>query len=444
MTESVLEPQEQIKSLWGLGGLGWRDLGQRVWGGTNKNDLFNRGYELAYNFLLAVFPALLFLFALLGMLAGEGSKLRDDLLVYLNIWLPPTAYDLIVHTLNEITRNSVGGKLTFGLLFALYSGSSGMTQLISTLNAAYEVREARSWVKVHLISLGLTLGISVLIIAALFLVIAGLLDIAAYLIHHALDQRDRAAVQRGWQPLFAGTRIGPKSDPAVRAQGRLLLCRELLQETRERPVYGGILGVFLAGMFKSPDCHVEQAESVGGLGHIHLRADIPGITRQHFFAVLQHLEIVARGPRGLELGLRRGSGDKGQPAAAQVVIELLFFGLAQGLAVDQIGGVEFAASDQQLNSVVIVPGRNDLVGALELPGCNAAMLPAWRRQRVRIVIGHGHVPRYGNTATPALPGRSSREFCAGARRSYDYNTGGSEWREGNARNSAKRVCPNIR
>jgi len=70
-------------------------------------------------------------------------------------------------------RASGGGKLTFGLLFALYSGSAGMTQLMTTLNAAYAVRERRSWIKVHLISVALTLGISILIIAALLLVVAG-------------------------------------------------------------------------------------------------------------------------------------------------------------------------------------------------------------------------------------------------------------------------------
>ena len=40
--------------------------------GINRNDLINRAYELAYNFLLAVFPMLLFLLGLLGMFAREG------------------------------------------------------------------------------------------------------------------------------------------------------------------------------------------------------------------------------------------------------------------------------------------------------------------------------------------------------------------------------------
>lgn len=173
MAESVLTTEEQVSSIWSLGGLTWRELTRRVWDGINRNDLINRAYELAYNFLLAVFPMLLFLLGLLGLFASEGSRLRNDLFFYLQLVIPPTAYQLLVQTLNEITGNTTSGKITFGLLFALYSGSSGMTQLISTLNAAYEVRESRSWLKVHLISVGLTLGISVLIIAALFLVVAG-------------------------------------------------------------------------------------------------------------------------------------------------------------------------------------------------------------------------------------------------------------------------------
>jgi membrane protein len=79
----------------------------------------------------------------------------------------------MVNTLREVTRGSSGGKLTFGLLFALYAGSGGMTQLISTLNAAYEVHESRSWITVRLISIALTITMSFLIIMALLLVLAG-------------------------------------------------------------------------------------------------------------------------------------------------------------------------------------------------------------------------------------------------------------------------------
>ena len=173
MSESKLSTEEQVSSVWDLGGLGWRELGRRSWGGINQNDLLNRAYELAYNFLLALFPLLIFVLALLGLFAAKGFGLQSNLFFYLNHALPPAAYRLVTNTMHEVIPNSSGGKLTFGLLFALYSGSGGMTQLMSTLNAAYEVHEGRSWIKVHLISLGLTIAMSTLSILALFLVFGG-------------------------------------------------------------------------------------------------------------------------------------------------------------------------------------------------------------------------------------------------------------------------------
>jgi membrane protein len=182
MSDSILTTEEQLSSIWALGGLTWRELARRVWGGMNQNDLLNRAYELAYNFLLALFPLLLFLVALLGALASEGSLLQAHLFFYFQQVLPPAAYSLVVRTLDEITRNSGGGKLTFGLLFALFAGSGGMTQLMSTLNAAYEVREGRSWLRVHVVSVALTVGMSLLIIAALLLILSGasLLEVAGH------------------------------------------------------------------------------------------------------------------------------------------------------------------------------------------------------------------------------------------------------------------------
>jgi membrane protein len=159
--------------MWGLGGLTWRELARRVWGGIDQNDLINRVYELAYNFFLAIFPLLFFLVALLGLFASEGRGLRIDLFSYFQHALPPSAYRLVIATTQEVALNDKGGKLTFGLVFALCLGSAGVTQLMSTLNAAYEVPEHRSWIKVHLISLALTIAMSVLSVMALLLIFVG-------------------------------------------------------------------------------------------------------------------------------------------------------------------------------------------------------------------------------------------------------------------------------
>src|ERR1700761_4114104 len=106
MTDSRLSTDQQLKSIWSLGGLTWRELVHRVWGGINRNDLINRAYELAYNFLLAVFPMLLFLLGLLGCFSREGSQLRNDLFYYVRLVLPPDASRLLMRTLVEVTPNT--------------------------------------------------------------------------------------------------------------------------------------------------------------------------------------------------------------------------------------------------------------------------------------------------------------------------------------------------
>lgn len=170
------DAKEDAASLWHRGGLTWGELLRAIWHGILTNDLIDRAYELAFNFLLAVFPLLLLIIVCLDIFAAEGTTLRGGLYYYIDVVLPPDASALVIGTLHQVTHtqgNSNAGKLAFGVLFWLYAGSSGMTQLMSTLNAAYEVREERSWIRVHLISIALTMAMSALIIVALVLILFG-------------------------------------------------------------------------------------------------------------------------------------------------------------------------------------------------------------------------------------------------------------------------------
>ncbi|HKP72907.1 MAG TPA: YihY/virulence factor BrkB family protein [Pyrinomonadaceae bacterium] len=160
-------------SVWELGGLTWKELGRRVWNEIYDGDLLTRAAALSYYFLLALFPLLLFLIAMLGYFAETGTTLRADLLRYLSHVVPRTASALIRTTVDEVTQNAGGGKLSFGLLAALWAASYGMGAISETLNSAYGVRETRPWWKVRLISIGLTIVIALLTIAALSLVLYG-------------------------------------------------------------------------------------------------------------------------------------------------------------------------------------------------------------------------------------------------------------------------------
>jgi membrane protein len=139
----------------------------------NHDAIFGRAAQLSYYFLLALFPLLLVLINILGYMAQEGTAFREKLLSYLAAVMPRSAIALVRTTLDEISASSGSGKVSFGLLAALWAASNGMGAISDTLNTAYNVRETRSWWKVRLICICLTITLAILILAALGIVLYG-------------------------------------------------------------------------------------------------------------------------------------------------------------------------------------------------------------------------------------------------------------------------------
>ncbi len=161
------------KSLWSLGSLSWIQLAKRVWNEITEDEVFGRAAELSYFFLLALFPFLIFLTSVIGMVLGSGTGMRHQLFSYLARVMPPSAFQLIQSTMLEVSTASGGGKLSFGLLAALWAASNGMGAITESLNIAYDVKETRPWWKQRLTAISLTISLSILIISALLLVVAG-------------------------------------------------------------------------------------------------------------------------------------------------------------------------------------------------------------------------------------------------------------------------------
>ncbi len=162
-----------MNKLWKLGGLSWIELGKRVWSEINGDDVWGRAAQLAYYFLLALFPLLIFLTASLGLMLGSGAGLRVALFNYLSEVMPGAAFQLVDTTMTEITGASNAGKLSFGLLAALWAASNGMGAITQSLNVAYDVTETRPWWKQRLVAITLTISLSVLVIGALLLILVG-------------------------------------------------------------------------------------------------------------------------------------------------------------------------------------------------------------------------------------------------------------------------------
>ncbi len=162
-----------MSSAWNLHGESWKSVPKRVWADIGKDKIFGQAAELAYYFLLALFPLLLFLTSVIGLIIGSGTGLRHSLFNYLGKVLPGSASQLVSDTMLEVSNASGGGKISFGILAALWAASNGMGAISQSLNAAYHVEESRSWWKQRLIAVALTIALAILIISALVLVLYG-------------------------------------------------------------------------------------------------------------------------------------------------------------------------------------------------------------------------------------------------------------------------------
>ncbi len=162
-----------MASLWKLGGLTPKALAVRVWKEIQSDKVFDRAAELSYYFLLALFPLLILLTSVFGLVIGEETELRQKLFNYLAQVMPPTALQLTDATLREVSAASGGGKISFGVLATLWVASNGMGAITEALNVAYDVKESRPWWKQRLTAILLTIGLSILIITALIMVLAG-------------------------------------------------------------------------------------------------------------------------------------------------------------------------------------------------------------------------------------------------------------------------------
>lgn len=135
------------------------------------DDVLGHGAQLAFYFLFALFPMLIFLAALLGYL--PIPRLLEQLLSYVSEVLPPMALTLVAQTLTEVTRRQRSELLSFGFVATIWAASSGLHALIFSLNVAYGIKAMRPWWKDRCLALVLTFVFSGLIVSALAIVFFG-------------------------------------------------------------------------------------------------------------------------------------------------------------------------------------------------------------------------------------------------------------------------------
>ena len=147
------------------------ELARRTGREVLADDCLGLAAQLAYYFFLALFPALLFLAAIVSFIPVAG--LLEAITTNLSHVAPAEVLSIIQDQILKIAHEKNGGLLTLGMIGTIWSSSAGLDAIITTLNQAYDVPERRSWWKVKLLAVGLTLALSALIILAFALLLVG-------------------------------------------------------------------------------------------------------------------------------------------------------------------------------------------------------------------------------------------------------------------------------
>jgi membrane protein len=147
------------------------ELGRRTIVDTFDDGCPGLAAQLAFYFLLALFPALLLLVSLLAYLPVEGTFAA--MLTRLETFLPQDALRLVRGEVDKLLQGSGESLVTVAIAGAIWSSSSAMTAVITTLNRAYDIEEFRPWWKMRLLAVALSLALAIFVAVALALVIGG-------------------------------------------------------------------------------------------------------------------------------------------------------------------------------------------------------------------------------------------------------------------------------
>jgi membrane protein len=139
-----------------------------------EDEIMDRANGVAFNFILAIFPTIIFLFTLIPYISVYFPAINEkNIMGFLSDLMPANMFDIVSSTIRDIIRNQRGGLLTLGFLLALYLATNGMMTLMRAFNACYRTVEKRNWFTMWFTAAGLTIMLSIVLCFASALLIVG-------------------------------------------------------------------------------------------------------------------------------------------------------------------------------------------------------------------------------------------------------------------------------
>jgi membrane protein len=143
----------------------------RTYGDVLRNHTMQMAAALSYYFVLSLFPALIFLSAVVAFL--PLPDLFNQALAMMARFLPSDSMGLVRRVLSDVITPNRGTFLSFGILGTLWAASGGFSAAIEALNIAYDVQDDRPFWKTRPLAVGLALMTGALMLVALSVMIVG-------------------------------------------------------------------------------------------------------------------------------------------------------------------------------------------------------------------------------------------------------------------------------
>ncbi|GET26869.1 YihY/virulence factor BrkB family protein [Prolixibacter sp. NT017] len=160
------------------------DVGLFFWKGIENGSITTRASAIAFNIILAIFPAIIFIFTLIPYVPIENFQ--SELLGLIESIVPQNAFEAINSTVEDIITQPHGGLLSFGFFFALIFATNGVDSLISAFNATVHEMDARSWWNQRVVSLALVIILTLLMTVGITLMTLGQLALNFLVDKHIL------------------------------------------------------------------------------------------------------------------------------------------------------------------------------------------------------------------------------------------------------------------
>lgn len=157
----------------GLGG-----LSRRVYDQVNEDGILTWAAALAYSWMFALFPLVIFLLTLLAFLPVNTDRMVQEVNRMISGGLPGEASKLLTDQVPGILKAQRGGLLTVGALLTLWAASGGMAMTMSALNRCYDIVEDQPFYVARPKAILMTLMVLVLLLVVLAVLPVGGLVLA--------------------------------------------------------------------------------------------------------------------------------------------------------------------------------------------------------------------------------------------------------------------------